>query len=228
MTFSLWQGEKSKKSEGDTNPKSRFVSFSIIAKWTHNGSESTTADELNKALFSIATVDLLDPVRPIRHGTFNTRPINKAALHNLVQIMESAGVHSNLYSTAIPILASPEHIDPSSIFTDITKINQAPELKLSEKGELEVEKFFAAGGNHRTAAIGVLNERLESRIEQLESEIKTKEEKNSNKSKSKARLEELRQELGTLKAKKGELGKWTVLLYDEGKWKPSNSSNMEP
>ena len=159
---------------------------------------------------------MLSPIRPIQHGSFNSRPINKKSLDQLVHIMQISGVHSNLYSTAIPILANPDHIHSSSIFTDITKLTQAPELKLSAKGETEVKKFYSAGGNHRTAAVGVLNSLLEQSLEKLEAEIAKLEQKNSTKSKAKARLDVLRSEVAKLKVKQSGLGKWTILLYDDG------------
>jgi ribosome-associated translation inhibitor RaiA len=122
--------------------------------------------------------------------------------------MEIKGVQSNLYTTAIPLLANPKDIDLSSVVTDITKISQAKDLKLSAKGR-SVKEFAAAGGSHRTKALEKVLEKLEKKIKGLKAKVESLEEGEGQK--------ELKEELECIKAKKAGLGKWTVILYDEGK-----------
>ena len=124
-------------------------------------------------------------------------------------------MHSDRFTTAIPLLANPEDIDPSCLITDITKISQAKDLKLSEKGEA-VKGFTAAGGNHRTAALQSVVERLENKITQLKGKIDKLKEKSST-SKTKYKLGVLKEEIKVCKAKKAGLAKWTVILYNESK-----------
>jgi hypothetical protein len=166
-------------------------------------------------MFSIATVNLLNPIRPIKQGTFNTRDIDPKALDQLIESMELVGVLSNLYSNAIPILADPAYIHPSSIFTDITRISEAPELKLTREGEKEVKKFYAAGGNHRTTALQKVKERLQGKIEGLKSQIEDNKDKKDNK--TKVKLVSLRDDLKICEKKMDGLGKWTVILYNYSK-----------
>jgi hypothetical protein len=115
------------------------------------------------------------------------------------------------YDTAIPILAHPDDIDSSSIITDIAKISQAPELKLSQRGEKRVKGFSAAGGSHRIKALETVYDKVVKKIEHLESKISASKKKGE-------RLEKLKQARLDLLAKKGGLGKWTVILYNEGKF----------
>lgn len=157
----------------------------------------------------IAKVDLLKPLVPIKQGHYNTRAIDQKAVDKLVQSMELMGVLSDRYSTAIPILADPEDIDPSSISQDITKISQAPDLKLSEKGSRDVRELLATGGRHRTKALATVYVNLRSKIKDLEDRIKR-----TNK---KSKLEELREEVKICQAKKASLGKWTVIVYNASK-----------
>ena len=181
-----------------------------------NGLESNP--EISNAIFSIAKVDLLDPIRPILQGVFNPRPIDNKAIDQLVENMELVGVQSDRYSNAIPILANPDHIDPLSIFNDITRISQAPDLKLSDRGLQEVKHFLAAGGRHRTEALRVVYTKLQEKIKKLNSKIEELEKKEEKKKKKTTeKLNEFRQELKILKAKEVGLTKWTVILYNEGK-----------
>jgi hypothetical protein len=127
--------------------------------------------------------------------------------------MEDGGIKSLSYENAIPLLAHPDDIDPSSIITEITKISQAPELKLSKQGEKRVKGFSGAGGSHRTEALKTIYEKIGKKIEHLGSKISALKEKKGKRN----RLIELQEERKRLMGKKAGLGKWTVKLYNEGK-----------
>jgi hypothetical protein len=102
------------------------------------------------------------------------------------------------------------------MFRDSIHIMDAPELKLSEQGEAELESFYAAGGNHRTAALKVLEEEEKERIGRLEEYIRKKEGKEGTK--NARRVAALQKELGEKQEKLKGLGKWTAILYNEGGW----------
>lgn len=170
--------------------------------------------ELQEAIFSIATVDLFNPVRPIEQGTFNTRKLDPPTVARLVADMKIQGVRRHQISTAIPLLADPEHIHTDSIFCNITKITEAPELKLSRKGERVVKRFYGAGGNHRMAAVKALADEEKGKINQLEVSIAKQE--GIEGAKSMEKLGRLREDLKKAKKRLAGMGKWTVLLYKEG------------
>jgi septal ring factor EnvC (AmiA/AmiB activator) len=128
--------------------------------------------------------------------------------------MELTGIHFDRYENAIPLLADPEDIDLSTIIKDISKISQAPDLKLSEKGNA-VKSFVAAGGNHRTQALKEVVQRLETKISDLNKKFQRWK---TNPKKSKDQLKDLKEEIRKLQTKKAGSGKWTVILYNEGKW----------
>jgi hypothetical protein len=173
--------------------------------------------ELVKAIFGIARVDLLNPIKPIKQGLFNERPINKKAVDQLVQDMETQGVRSDSLLSAIPLLANPQHIDLSSTSKDITSLSEAPDLKLSEKGLDEVTCFRAAGGNHRTAALRLVHIKIQDTIDELETKVKNLDKKEKDDEKTKVAKKEFKAEVRRLKAKQARNSKWTVILYDEGK-----------
>lgn len=127
-------------------------------------------------------------------------------------------MQSNLYQTAIPLLADPDDIDPSSVLTDITDISQAMDLKLSKKGEKRVFSFSAAGGNHRTEALKQVVKNIEEKIVILKEKIEALEKSQKESYNNKDKLNDLKNEAKKLKAKKAGLGKWTVILYNESKW----------
>ncbi|KAF8799686.1 hypothetical protein BYT27DRAFT_7316212, partial [Phlegmacium glaucopus] len=135
----------------------------------------------------------------------------------LIQDMKFQGIRRHHYSTAIPLLARPEHIHPSSIFIDVTRLHQAPPLKLSGRGERELKTFYAAGGNHRTEAIKFLAKEEQERIQKLKALIDQQQEKAVGKGKKKAeeKLESLHKDLEVSEATLAGLGKWTVILYNE-------------
>lgn len=131
--------------------------------------------------------------------------------------MEENGVNSNRYATAIHLLVNPDHIDQTSISKDITKLSEAPILKLSQKGiDDKVGKFYAAGGNHRTKAVAIISSRLSQKIQELEAEIERL--SRNTKKKSTDKLVGLQQEVANLRTKRSAVPLWTVILYDEGKW----------
>lgn len=167
-------------------------------------------------MFSIVTVDLLNPIRPIEQGSFNTRPLSQNAIAQLVKNMKMQGVRRHLYSTAIPILAKRHYIDQSSIFKDVTKIQSAPALKLTPEGEKKVKMFYAAGGNHRTEAVKVLAGEEKENIQKLKVAIKKIENKGEKTKSVQVKLEQLHQQLEESERKLAGMGLWTVLLYDEG------------
>lgn len=134
----------------------------------------------------------------------------------MVKNMELTGVHSDRYSTAIHLLVNPDHIDLNSISQDITKMSQAPDLKLSDKGKAERASFCAAGGNHRRKAVAIVEANLKEKMRKMEEEIEILEKKKRKKSTTE-KLSRLREELMVLRAKKAGMGKWTVILYDESK-----------
>lgn len=141
-------------------------------------------------------------------GTFNTRPINSTALKRLVEDMKVQGIRRHQYSTAIPLLANPRYIHPTSIFKDITKIDQAPDLKLTKEGHRVVKRFYGAGGNHRTEAIKILAAEEQDHIEKLNGLI-------NKYSDQPTKLETLRQTLEERKKTLDGMGKWTVILYND-------------
>ena len=167
---------------------------------------SAAPDPLSKAIFGFARVDLLKPLLPIIHGEFNKRPLNQKALDQLVQNMEAEGVHSDLYETAIPLLANPDDIDPSSIVKDVSKISQAPDLKLSAKGKGRVDRFYAAGGNHRTEAVREFKKRLTKRVDGFKAKLKTN-----------GQSQDLVEKIREGEDKIARVSNWTVILYDESK-----------
>jgi len=169
-------------------------------------------DELEEAIFGIAKVDLLDPVRPIVQGTFNARPLTASTVGRLIQDMKIQGVRRHQYATAIPLLAKKRHIHSTAIFKDVTRIGDAPKLKLSVEGEEVVKQFFAAGGNHRTAAVKALAEEEAKKIGQLEKMI----EEGGEEKKKSGRMSKLTEELEESRKTLASMGLWTVILYDGG------------
>ena len=135
----------------------------------------------------------------------------------LAKNMGLAGVQSDRFSTAIPLLADPDDIDPSSIISDITKISQAKDLKLSEKGEA-VEFFTAAGGNHRTEALKRVKDKLAQEIQKLDTKHTKEKKRAKGTPKSDEKLVDLKKQVKSLCAKDATLGMWTVVLYDSSKF----------
>ena len=76
-----------------------------------------------------------------------------------------------------------------------------------------VETFTACGGNHRTKALEEVVQKREKKIKGLEEKLT----RWKGKQKSKRKVQDLKKEIKTLKGFKAAMGKWTVILYDEGK-----------
>ena len=133
--------------------------------------------------------------------------------------MDLVGVQSDRYSNAIPILVNPEHIDPSSISNDITKISTAPDLKLSKRGLKEADWFLAAGGNHRTEALRTVCNQLQEKISKANTDVESLGAKMKAKQRYKdyAEINDIYDELEKYKEQKLRTEKWSVILYDESK-----------
>ena len=124
-------------------------------------------------------------------------------------------MQSHSFSTAIPLLAHPSTIDPSSFVRDITELSQAPDLKIREG--CFIQEFSAAGGRHRMEAVKELHRKEGEKIKGLEGRIETLKKGGQQSATAKEKMKDLRRDLRKSKVKMDGLGKWTVILYDESK-----------
>lgn len=107
-------------------------------------------------------------------------------------------------------------VDPESInSSSVAPIQQAPYVKLNEKGLDKIDRFDFTGGRHRIRAIELIKDERQENVDRLQNALKAEQEKTGNSSgKTIERMQhEIAHELKGIAA----LGIWGVVLYDAGK-----------
>jgi hypothetical protein len=172
------------------------------------------------AQFSINIIDLFDTPKTIFYGKWNQRPIDSAQWKRLKGSMTLQGMKPFSSENMMPLVISPQHVDPSCIQNSMNGY-QAKMLVLSEEGERELTTLDMAGGRHRMAAIQSIKEDKVKALKKLTikrtSVDKRKVKRPAAVANKEAQLAELEDKIASLEDEISKVGRWGVMLYDKGK-----------
>lgn len=215
-------GEDEEEEEGEGQGQKKGAGEKVDGEGGGFQGDTSLADirSIDKAVFAICKVDVLNPPIPIMHGQFNTREIDKRAVGALLtEFKKEAQRHMS--ATAIPVLAKRGDLVASCHYLHAA-VSDAPWVELTEEGKGR-EHFLGVGGNHRTAALRmwadelkVERDKLQSRLEKMEGKVKVKV-KGKAAEKSVNTEIELKTSIAKIEQELSEVGYWTVYFYDEGK-----------
>jgi hypothetical protein len=168
-----------------------------------------------KCKVGVAWVELLPMKTRLKFGVYNDRPQNEAEVNKLVASFHESGIVSMKDITAIPIIMKTSRIknidDLASNFDDPDEV---PELELDLD---DLDEIVVASGQHRVAALERYNRTLKEQYQtQVKKRSKVEALKNVNQEHV-ATYNEAHQAMCELKGAMDDVGKWGVVIYDEGK-----------
>jgi hypothetical protein len=173
-----------------------------------------------EAQFSINVINLFDAPKSIHFGKWNPRPLIQGEWKKLKVAMTQQGIKAFTPENMMPLVISARHVEPSCVQNSI-KGYEAKALVLSAEGEREVKKLQMAGGRHRMAAMKSIKADKEGEMQKLKKAqgkvSRRKATKPSAVEKKAGELEEIGKKIEELEEEISKIGRWGVILYDEGK-----------
>lgn len=165
-----------------------------------------------KCKVGVAWIDLLAMKKRLKFGVYNDRPQNEAEVNKLVACFEETGIVSMKDVTAIPLIMQTSRIENlDSLVKNFDDPDEVPELELDDANEIVV-----ASGQHRLAALEKYEHSLN---EQYLTHVKKRKKVEVLKSINQehiATFNEAHQAMCELKGAMVDIGKWGVIIYDEG------------
>jgi uncharacterized protein YbaP (TraB family) len=166
----------------------------------------------NEAIVAYCRIDVLNPPAEMVFGTWNHRPLNEKEAAKLAKEMEATKFSPFALANLLPLVISPELLDPSCIKMD-PNVEAAPMLKLTEEAKAAGTKLQFAGGRHRRRATELLRLNSNKRIADLEQTINDARESKKVKEETMRSMERMMEEE---KAVKESVGVWGVIVYNAG------------
>ena len=193
--------------------------------------ENALKKEMTAARLGYAVVNLLDPGVTLVFGEYNNRAQNSRAVADLVQGYRSMGIQHEQHP--MPVAVRADWIESGCLvaMADDQKIKDVQWTSKAEGGQVTV-----LGGQHRRAAVLQYKDELEAESAKLRATIATRQKKlaatggdegdGKGKGKSttkkdaegtmRAQLADMEDLLESINKILGELGKWTIEVYDIG------------
>jgi hypothetical protein len=169
--------------------------------------------QVAKCRAGVAWIDLLKIRNKLTFGVYNDRPENEVETNKLIASFKNAGIVSMKETSAIPIIVDLKRIKQS---VKLSKDFSEPEL-VPELGLLDNNVIVVASGQHRLSALRKYAQSLEDDLAGLE--------KRQTKIATMKHLTEehvtsynnTREEIALTKGHLDGIGKWGVIVYDQGK-----------
>lgn len=197
------------RGKGDPKPAKKTAKHSVDEKLIH------------AAQFSVNIIDLFTPVKPINFGRWNSRHLKEPEWKKLVEFMTTQGIKPFSYDNMMPLVINRRHVDPDCISNGSNGYD-AKMLVLSKEAEVEkLEVLELAGGRHRKAAMAEIKKKKLEELDRLDtvrkSIIKRRVVKEEATARKQADLDACDETIAALKDEIANLGRWGVILYDQGK-----------
>jgi hypothetical protein len=160
----------------------------------------------------VAWIDLLDIGERIQFGVYNDRPENDSETTKLVASFKASGIVSMKETSAIPLIIDLSRVkNATSLAANFNLPDEVPELEVKD-----IQKIIGASGQHRRAALQRYHTSLQDEYQSLE---KKRLKINTLKNLSEDHVRDynkMRSEMCTIKGLMDGLGKWGVVIYDQG------------
>lgn len=152
--------------------------------------------------------------RRLKFGVYNDRPQNEAEVNKLVACFQESGIVSMKDVTAIPLIMKTSRIDnKDSLVKNFDDPDVVPELELDIE---DIDTIIVASGQHRLAALEKYNYSLKEQYQKHVSKRKKVEVLKNINQEHVATFNEAHQAMCELKGAMEDVGKWGVVIYDEG------------
>lgn len=187
---------------------------------THDvGKETLRLDNgVARCKAGVAWVDLLTLKNKLVFGTYNDRPENDGERQKLIASFKSAGIVSMKETSAIPMILDVKRIkNEVKLAANFDEPSDVPELLL-----VDTDPIIVASGQHRVSALMRYHQMLTDELSALEKK-RAKIAGTSNESgkkpltaDDKKSYMDLREEIAMRKGQLEGMGKWGVIIYNEG------------
>ncbi|KAG0697725.1 hypothetical protein DFH29DRAFT_1071474, partial [Suillus ampliporus] len=178
------------------------------------GKETQRLDtEVAKCKAGVAWIDLLEMGDRLKFGVYNDRPENDTETNKLVGSFKSSGIVPMKDTSAIPLILDIKRVkNVKTLGNDFTVPDDVPELQLKDSA-----KIVVASGQHRLSALRRYYQSLEDEYQALEKK-RTKITNLKHPSEEHVQsFNEMRDEMCSIKGVMEGVGKWGVVIYDQGK-----------
>ncbi|RDX39429.1 hypothetical protein OH76DRAFT_1491170, partial [Lentinus brumalis] len=190
--------------------------------------EMALKKEMAAARLGYATVNLLNPGVQLSFGQYNNRALNKKAVSDLVHSFRGMGIQHEDHP--MPVAVKVDWVDPGCLVQNADD-NELKAVRWTSK--VQGAEVTVLGGQHRHAAVQGFKKQLEVEATKLQTALSKKQKKLNDigdggdvtrKGKAavkkeaagalRTELADMADKLATIKSLLGEIGTWTVELYD--------------
>ncbi|KAG2337849.1 hypothetical protein BDR05DRAFT_1004725 [Suillus weaverae] len=209
-------GAGGKKTTGDDEGSVLHMNnrpIEALAPKTDIAKETQKLDtQVAKCKVGVAWVNLLDIAKRLTFGVYNDRPENDAEVNKLIGCFEANGIVSMKDVAAIPLILKTSRLtNVDSLKKDFDEPEEVVELELKDHAAIVV-----ASGQHRLAALKKYKQALLDEyalFEKKRGKIRALKQVTQE---HVATYNECHEEMGRLKGLLHNIGKWGVIIYDEG------------
>lgn len=168
--------------------------------------------QVAKCKAGVAWVDLLSIARRLKFGVYNDRPKNDAEINKLIGCFEASGIVSMKDVAAIPLIMKTSRLkDANSLAKNFDDPEEVGELEMND-----LEAIVVASGQHRLAALQKYRASLQDAYDTLEKKRTKIRQLKGLTEEHVATYNECHKEMCHLKGLLYGIGKWGVIIYDEG------------
>ncbi|KAG1823904.1 uncharacterized protein BJ212DRAFT_707908 [Suillus subaureus] len=169
---------------------------------------------LAKCRIGVAYIDILKIKNSLLFGKYNDQPQEAREVNKLVASFKKKGILAMREATAIPIMLSGARVKTgSSLVVNFDIPDAVPQLQLKD-----VDNIVVSSGRHRVAALKKYSEIVTEEMARMEQRC---DDITARKNLSPDHLTEfnrLRDQLDDLQGTIILMGKWGVIVYDEGEF----------
>ena len=167
---------------------------------------------VEEARIGIGYINVLTIANPLKFGTYNERPEKETETNKMVTSFNMHGIQSLKEANALCVIVKRSRLATGQTFAgQWTKEESLQEIQFNDNAEI-----VFASGQHRVAALKKMNKNT---LDELSALVKRNTKLTELENPTEEQVEEqheIREQIGEAKGKLKRLGKWGVILYDEG------------
>jgi hypothetical protein len=168
--------------------------------------------QLAKCRLGVAYIDVIKIQNPLLFGKYNDRPQVEKEVNKLIACFKKEGILAMREDTAIPIMLSSTRLQSGLRLSLNFNEEEVPQLQLKDAHDIVV-----ASGQHRVAALKKYSKNVMDEVASIEKRRRKINEMKNPTEEHVAEYNRLRNELGELQGALILMGRWGVIVYDEGK-----------
>ncbi|KAG1755295.1 uncharacterized protein EDB91DRAFT_1242496 [Suillus paluster] len=195
----------------DTRPVEALAPKHDIGKKTQK-----LDSEVARCRVGVAWIDLLEIGERLRFGVYNDRAENEAETNKLVASFKASGIVPMKETSAIPLILDVKRIkNAKKLANDFNDPEEVPELKLND-----IEKIVVASGQHRLSALRRYHQSQQDEYQTLEKKRNKIMTLKHPSEEHVLNFNEMRTEMCGIQGVMEGMGKWGVIVYDQGERVP--------